>query len=29
MLPDDPDTHARFFYLAILGVALASGIFLH
>ena len=27
MLPDDPDTHARFFYLAILGVALASGIF--
>lgn len=29
MLPDDPDTHARFFYLAILGMVIASGVFYH
>jgi len=27
MLPDDPDAQARFFYLAILGMAVASGVF--
>lgn len=27
MLPDDPDAQARFFYLAILGSAIASGLF--
>jgi aspartyl protease family protein len=27
MLPDDPESQARFFYLAILGVAIASGLF--
>ncbi len=27
MLPDDPDTQARFFYLALLGMVLAAGLF--
>ena len=27
MLPNDPDAQARFFYLAILGMAVASGVF--
>lgn len=27
MLPDDPDAQARFFYLAILGIAIAVGVF--
>lgn len=27
MLPDDPDGQARFFYLSILGIALAAGMF--
>jgi len=27
MLPDDPDAQARFFYLALLGIAVASGVF--
>jgi len=27
MLPDDPDAQARFFYLALLGMVIASGVF--
>ena len=27
MLPDDPEAQARFFYLAILGMAVAIGVF--
>ncbi|HSF96607.1 MAG TPA: TIGR02281 family clan AA aspartic protease [Thermohalobaculum sp.] len=27
MLPDDPDSQARFFYLALLGMVIASGLF--
>ena len=29
MLPDDPDAQARLFYLALLGMALAGGVFYH
>ncbi len=27
MLPDDPDAQARLFYLALLGMVIASGVF--